>query len=307
MIYIFSTFESDMFHYIFDSLDEPVKVITYPNSINGGSLKRKIAHALWKVGVFIKWNFFGKEFNDFVENIKEDDKVIFYASFPEHILNVVPYLKHREKARIWIWDILDTKPFLLEKLDVLRKLNVPISTFDPLEAKKYNLIYLPQVYNFRHPHVLKKEKAIMSSCDCYYLGYVNTDYRKKIINEVESLFSQYGLTFYKHSVNKGGCSFISYQQNLDNIAQCKALLELNNEGQSGPTLRAMEVISFRKKLITNNSYIKNYDFYNKSNIFILGEDDPSTLKEFINTPYQDVPSNVIERYDVNTWIKNIFK
>lgn len=306
MVYIFSTFDSDMFHYVFDSIEEPVKIMTYPDSKNENSKVRKLAHVLWRTGVFIKWDFFGKEFNDIVENITVEDKVIFYASFPEHILNVFPHLKKGVKSSIWIWDILDTKPFLRDKLDVLRKLNIPINTFDPQEAVKYNLTYIPQVYNFKHPRVLDPENAIIESCDCYYLGFVNTDYRKRIIEEVSSLFLQHGLTFYQHSVNKGGCSYISYLQNLDNLTQCKVLLELNNEGQSGPTMRAMEALSYHKKLITNNKYIRSFDFYNKNNIFILGEDNPDKLREFICSPYVDVPFEIIDKYDVNSWIKKMF-
>lgn len=307
MVYIFSTFDTDMFGYIFKALDEPVKIVTYPNSINNNSLIRKVAHALWKVGIFIKWNFFGKEFNDLLKSITPNDKVVFYANFPEHILNVVPHLKKKSIASVWLWDIMSMKPFLLSNLHILKKLNIPINTFEPQDAEQYNITYVPQVYNFLHPKTLVKENAIIEACDCYYLGSIGTDYRRNLVKQVEAMLLEQGVKLCTYLVNEDGRHYISYYQNLDNLTQCKALLELNNEGQGAPTLRAMEALSYHKKLITNNKDIRNFDFYRKSNIFILGEDDPTTLKKFVNSPYENVSSEIIERYDVNTWIKNMYK
>ena len=64
----------------------------------------------------------------------------------------------------------------------------------------------------------------------------------------------------------------------------------------------MEALFFEKKLITNNKDIKNYDFYNPSNIFILGENNIEDIKEFINKPYEKVEQKIIDYYDFEQWL-----
>ena len=57
-----------------------------------------------------------------------------------------------------------------------------------------------------------------------------------------------------------------------------------------------------RKLITNNTDIKNYDFYNHDNIFILGEDNINEIKEFINKPYKKIDQDIIDYYDFDQWL-----
>ena len=64
----------------------------------------------------------------------------------------------------------------------------------------------------------------------------------------------------------------------------------------------MEALFLEKKLITNNKDIKNYDFYNPSNIFILGENNIEDIKEFINKPYEKVEQKIIDYYDFEQWL-----
>jgi hypothetical protein len=73
--------------------------------------------------------------------------------------------------------------------------------------------------------------------------------------------------------------------------------------QTGLTLRPMESIFFEKKLITNHLTISDYDFYDKSNIFILGKDDLNNLSYFLKQPYNRLPAKLVDGYDFNTWLK----
>ena len=68
--------------------------------------------------------------------------------------------------------------------------------------------------------------------------------------------------------------------------------------------RALEAMFYRKKLITNFKDIKEYDFYKKDNIFIIGEDDLNNIKNFVNTGYVDIPENIIKKYTIDGWIEN---
>lgn len=91
----------------------------------------------------------------------------------------------------------------------------------------------------------------------------------------------------------------------DNVKKAKVVLELNRTGQRGLTMRAMEALAMGKKLITNNTYILESNFYNSNNIFVLGLDPLVRLKEFVESAYEDASEDVINLYDVNHWIRMI--
>ena len=51
----------------------------------------------------------------------------------------------------------------------------------------------------------------------------------------------------------------------------------------------------------NNTYI----FYNKNNIFILGEDKISRLNEFLYSDYSKIPNKIIDYYCFENWLQRI--
>jgi hypothetical protein len=65
-------------------------------------------------------------------------------------------------------------------------------------------------------------------------------------------------------------------------------------------------MGMNKKLITTNSNITQYDFYNLSNISILDPENVRIDKEFFQTPYVPVPSGVKEKYHLKNWINKVF-
>ena len=307
MVYVFSTCDNEMFRYVFGALDEPVSIIVLPKSIENNYFARKLAHILWKFGIFIKYNFFGCEFNHFLCNIRPEDKVIFYARFPEHLFNVVPWLNSRVRVCLWMWDILDSIPFVKQKINIIKKLNIPIYTFDRKDAANYAIQYIPQLYNFKKPRNINEGNAGIQKCDVYFLGFPKDEYRMSWYKKAERLFQDNSIAFQSIMVDNTSVTYIGYNENLDNLSKCRAILELNIDGQVGLTLRTMESLSFRKKLITNNPHIKEYNFYRSNNIFILGEDNPEYIKDFLEMEYEDIPFGIIAEYDVNAWINKIFE
>jgi len=89
-----------------------------------------------------------------------------------------------------------------------------------------------------------------------------------------------------------------------NIESSKAILDLLQGHQAGLSFRVYEAIAYNRKLITTNSNIVNYDFYNAKNIFILNS-KPVT-KNFFNSPYHDIPSDIIDKYLLSTWVRKVF-
>ena len=96
--------------------------------------------------------------------------------------------------------------------------------------------------------------------------------------------------------------YLSYDKYLEKLSSSVAVLDVLQEGQEGMTLRVMESIYFSKKLITTQKSIVNEDFYNSNNIFIIGKDDWSGLKSFMERPVKKVPEHILEKYDFSAWL-----
>lgn len=166
-------------------------------------------------------------------------------------------------------------------------------TADKDDSRKYgiNLLngggYMPQW------KVDKSDKEY----DVFFVGKDKNRLAK--LENIENVFRKQGLsTFFYITWEKSWQRkddgvhkrFISYDKVLEYIGKSKAILHLVDGAQNGVTLRIMESLIHRVKLITDDVSIVNYDFYNPDNIFILGKDEMSSLKDFIDKPYIDVKS-----------------
>lgn len=188
--------------------------------------------------------------------------------------------------------------------------DVLIATFDQEDAKRYNLLFNPQFY-FRD--------NILNSCQYKYdavfvgsdRGRLNDIKNMKELLDTAALSSYFYVlkdkNKYYNEVDYIHSSPLSYNE-IINLNRCsKSIVEINEQGQVGMTVRAMEALFLKKKLITNNHSIMNVSFYNKNNIFVVGKDDISTLKEFIDSKYVDIDDEIVEFYSFSSWLERIEK
>ena len=96
---------------------------------------------------------------------------------------------------------------------------------------------------------------------------------------------------------------ISYDEYLNVLSRSKAVVDIVGQSNYGLTLRPIEALYLRKKLITNYTGIEHEDFYCPENIFIYGRDQD--IASFINSAYKDVKNSVKEQYDRDYLIDQI--
>ncbi|MGG7035949.1 MAG: lipopolysaccharide core biosynthesis protein rfaS [Flavobacterium sp.] len=87
----------------------------------------------------------------------------------------------------------------------------------------------------------------------------------------------------------------------------KIILDVQKTIQNGLTFRVFEAMGQRKKLITTNKDIINYDFYNPNNIFIWDEKTTEIPNAFFDTSYQELPEEIFKKYSIDNWVKTVFK
>lgn len=97
---------------------------------------------------------------------------------------------------------------------------------------------------------------------------------------------------------------LTFKENLNFLKQSTTVLDFKNDVHYGLSFRTFESIGFKKKLITNNTLVKSYDFYNPKNIFVIENHyQQSDLIEFLKQPYEDLTVNIVEKYSFTNWIK----
>lgn len=89
------------------------------------------------------------------------------------------------------------------------------------------------------------------------------------------------------------------------IEQTRVVIDIEAPSQNGLTMRTIEMLGLKKKLITTNKDIVNYDFYNPNNICVISRENPHLSDGFANSPYVDVPREIYNKYYLNSWILDV--
>lgn len=81
----------------------------------------------------------------------------------------------------------------------------------------------------------------------------------------------------------------------------RCILDAPQGGQSGLTMRTLECLGAKRKLITTNTDIINYDFYTPVNILVFS-DNIDTDSRFFTESYMDLPDDVYRKYSLRSWL-----
>ncbi|MGL4519015.1 MAG: hypothetical protein ACRCUJ_04685 [Phocaeicola sp.] len=232
------------------------------------------------------------------KKIKEFDTIILFATADQYMLDYLH--KHKtKKQRIiyWYWNPIRK----CVNPDYVKKLGFETWSFDLNESKMYNLNQNTTFYI----NNLEKNVQPVIKYDVCFLG-LNKN-RFQLLEQITGIINTLGLTSFLYIVDESAPikerkTIMKYDDYLKYVLQSKVLLDIQQEGQEGLTVRVMESIFFEKKLITTNKKITEEKFYNQMNIFIFGIDDVTKLKNFINTPYQEIDKSIVDHYEFSHWI-----
>ncbi|MBF9243234.1 hypothetical protein I4I80_02935 [Pseudomonas syringae pv. tomato] len=103
---------------------------------------------------------------------------------------------------------------------------------------------------------------------------------------------------------------LDYESNLKLSLSADVLIEINQPGQAGFTLRTLEAAYFGKKLITNNDSVKDTQLYDPSNIFVIGAGDQwdvSALRDFLKTPFKPLSKETLYAHSPDYMLEHLMK
>lgn len=234
--------------------------------------------------------------------------VVFVLSGQGLEAETIEYLRRHNKA-LFVWYIWDSVQNLKD-FNKNKDLFDVIISFDKLEAKKMNMKYNPLFYIYKDSNyssikyeistighdrtyrreIIKKIIEYNDLKDCYIFLHTS---KKEI---VKSFFAE-DIKFYKYLKNNK----LHYKNMIDILNKSKIILDIPAPNQTGITMRTIEALGCKKKIITTNIEVTNYDFYNPNNIFVLNMHDYRIPDSFRYRDYEEIDSTIYSYYHISEW------
>ena len=194
-------------------------------------------------------------------------------------------------------------------------------TFDKEDTKEYNIRFLPLFYSDNMRDIANAGKDC--KYDLFFVGTVHSDrynFIRKIVDQYASkgrksftwFYFPSKVLYYKMCIENSVVRKAPYsefrfttltgQQTAEALAESRVVLDIQHPKQTGLTMRTIETLGAKKKLITTNTQITGYDFYNPHNILVVDRSNPIIPDEFIMTEYEDIPGDVYDKYYIDNWV-----
>ncbi len=176
-----------------------------------------------------------------------------------------------------------------------------IYSYNIIECKKNKWNYLPVFVQESGVGHSKEDKY-----DIVFIGSLNDDRRKIADDLYEKYSSSYRLFIYLYDKENIGGRFchnspLTNKQYISIMREAKAILDVPQICQKGPTTRAFDALLTETKVITVNKYMQYYPVYS-DNMIIVDRDNIEIPYEFINKKYNITNYKAL---DVAEWLKKI--
>ena len=223
---------------------------------------------------------------------------MFVWVYRKFIQEYILYLKKKypnAKFVCYYTDIVSTLTHTPKEISHMFDLLV---TYDKKDAQQFNMLYFPTSFS----DVNVESDSSIESCDVLFLGKAK-DRLNKIYGVYRNLknanikcnFFLVGVS-QEERIKDDGLYYLdrpmNYYTYLQHVKKCRCILEIEQKGAIGETLRSWEAINFGKALLTDNPGIKESDFYNEQYISLIDDkgdidkDYVKSYKEFDN-PLKD--------------------
>ncbi len=244
-------------------------------------------------------------------------------SFSEEMILQIKREQSQAKYVLYQWDSLENFPYI-KKIEPLFDC---CYSFDRDDVRNnINLKFLPLFYTRQYEKVGTQERYEFQ----YDFCFIGTAHPKKykLINMMSAqLKEQYPkqyiyfyfpsrlVYFYRKVVNQemrhshyNEFHYVPLRNDEMNHIYENSLCVLDSaqDGQRGLTIRVIEALGAKKKLITTNKDVVNYDFYRPENIYIYeGYIDLNNI--FFKEAYREVDEEIYHKYSLRSWLKEILR
>ena len=243
-------------------------------------------------------------------------------SFSERMIQQIKDEQPQAEYILYQWDSLKNFPYI-KKIEPLFD---RCYSFDRRDVQSdSNLHFLPLFYTRRYEEIGKLDKKVFKYDFCF-VGTAHPKKYKFIKMMSEQLKTIYPnqfiyyffpsriVFFYRKIMNpelhkakyrEFHFESLSGKQMDDTYSDSRCVLDSAQAGQLGLTIRVLEALGAKKKLITTNEDVVNYDFYRRENIYVYDGKQVNLSDPFFTQPYQELDEDVYEKYSLRSWLKTM--
>lgn len=213
-----------------------------------------------------------------------------------------------KKSVLLLWDSLEKIPIHAETISKF----TTVYSFDKHDCEKFGFSKIENFHFFE-----KKTNEDEIEYDVVYLGTLDDriDSLKKILHYLSGegkkisakLYIPRRRNFKNNNVHIEVLKkIVPFKESSKLALSSKVILDIGHVNQVGLSFRFFEAMSFRKKLITTNKNVIQYDFYNENNIFVIEDVNNIAIpNSFWETDYHELPVPLVESYHIKNWVKKI--
>lgn len=294
---------------------------------------RPSTNAWIKAAIRINKNLIGTYIKKYFESVmktvrsKKYDVVFLISgqslSFSESMINEIKLCQKDAKFVLYQWDSQTNFPYIKQ----VQKYFDKCYSFDRRDIEETpSLKFLPLFYSRKYEEIGKRNNTNFKYDFCF-VGTAHPKKYKFIKMMSEQLKSVYPnqfiyfffpspiVYFYRKIMNnelrKAKYNEFHYVplkgKDMNDVYETsRCVLDSAQDGQLGLTIRVLEALGAKKKLITTNEDVINYDFYKPENIYVYeGKIDLENV--FFTHEYKEVSEEVYEKYSLRSWLKEILE
>ncbi|MGH1387952.1 hypothetical protein [Kordia sp.] len=212
----------------------------------------------------------------------------------------------KDKTQKFIAYYYDSTRRFPRKVDIIPMFD-KVYSYDRLDVSTYNLSFLTN-YIF--------EESNYAKYDHQFFNISTNDYRFPLLENLAKYLKENNWT-YNIQVYNGSempaeyVEIITTQKSIQEVSnliqKAKIIVEIQRTEQVGLSFRIFEALGHRKKLITTNKDIVNYDFYHPQNILVVDENNIEIPANFVTSDYVEIDSAILSNYKIENWVKPIFE
>ena len=297
MIFVL-THDDYLTRYLFNGLED-IKAILYPVPHNS-FLLRAVKFIARKMNLLYGSMSLSRKQKKILKGMNEKDVFIYIGESAYACRALSNVCKKNVKKIAFFWNSCTTVKNCEDCIKIIRESGFSIATFDSEDAQRFNLLFANQFYR----KISSRDKT---SCkienDFFFCG--RNKGRKYVLLEMQRQFSSLGSCRFFISEKQESMNYLDY---IENVKKTRVLCDVNQKNQAGLTLRVLESLFFSKKLITNNTFVDKYDFYNPSNILIYtSRTTKDDVQAFLMNPYKPVNAEILSRYEVENVLKKVIQ
>ena len=250
--------------------------------------------------------------------------VVFMTAGQKMRVDTLKKLRKDHSDAVFVWYSWDYEKIVDEFAEKIKVFDY-VANFEKGLSQKYDIAYRPLFYCKKSDTPYEDRKNDISFVGTYhsnrqkYICKILESYpelksrihilkhdERNSLRKILDYLCRNSLKLEKYCYSKG----LPYQEVIDITEHSKCLLDFPFSEQVGLTIRTFEALGAGCKLITSNKSIKNYDFYNPNNIYVVDLDSMELPeRDFFVRKYEQPPNEIVDKYSLDSWIDwlvNIF-